>query len=171
MSRLIAAAPAATPSPTSTSTWRSTCSASPPSSTASRDGWRAAPPLPPMPTEWRRASKASPSWPGRRRSRPAQKSADGGRVRPYRFGIEGGEMAGGWAKEAARGLRRIGRLRLVATLAMLVLALLGARYSWGLPFAADAERGLYDLRFDWAAQRRTVAQDPRIVLIVYNDQT
>lgn len=80
-------------------------------------------------------------------------------------------MANGWIKEAARRLRQVGALRLGATLAVLVLALLCARYSWSLPFAADAERGLYDLRFDWAAQRRAVEQDPRIVMVVYNDQT
>jgi adenylate cyclase len=80
-------------------------------------------------------------------------------------------MGTGWIKEGTRRLRQVGALRLAATLLVLVLALLCARYSWGLPFAGDAERGLYDLRFDWAAQRRTVDQDPRIVLIVYNDQT
>jgi adenylate cyclase len=80
-------------------------------------------------------------------------------------------MAAGWIKEGARRLRQVGALRLAATLLVLVLALLCARYSWGLPFAGDAERGLYDLRFDWAAQRRTVDQDSRIVMVVYNDQT
>ncbi len=85
--------------------------------------------------------------------------------------MAGGTTAALWVKEFWRRVRQVGALRLTATLAVLILALLAARYSWGLPFAADAERGLYDLRFDWAAQRRTVAQDPRIVLIVYNDQT
>src|SRR3954466_13485542 len=79
--------------------------------------------------------------------------------------------AAGWAKELWRRVRQVGALRLGATFLVLVLALLCARYSWALPFAADAERGLYDLRFDWAAQRRAVEQDPRIVMIVYNDQT
>jgi adenylate cyclase len=82
-----------------------------------------------------------------------------------------GSAATGWAKEVWRRTRQVGALRLAATFLVLALALLAARYSWGLPFAADAERGLYDIRFDWAAQRRTVAQDPRIVMIVYNDQT
>lgn len=80
-------------------------------------------------------------------------------------------MARGWTKETARRLRQIGAIRLAATVAVLALALLAARSSWSLPFAADAERGLYDLRFDWAAQKRAVEQDARIVLIVYNDQT
>jgi adenylate cyclase len=80
-------------------------------------------------------------------------------------------MARGWTKEEARRLRQIGAIRLAATLAVLVLALLAAHSSWSLPFAGDAERGLYDLRFDWAAQKRAVEQDPRIVLVVYNDQT
>jgi adenylate cyclase len=76
-----------------------------------------------------------------------------------------------WAKEVWRRTRQVGALRLTGTLIVLALALLTARYSWGLPFAADAERGLYDIRFDWAAQRRPVDQDPRIVMVVYNDQT
>jgi adenylate cyclase len=79
--------------------------------------------------------------------------------------------AASWVKELWRRVRQVGALRLGATFLVLALALLAARYSWGLPFAADAERGLYDLRFGWAAQQRAVAQDPRIVLIVYNDQT
>ena len=82
-----------------------------------------------------------------------------------------GTAASRWTRLGARRLRQVGAFRLAATLLVLVLALLCARYSWSLPFAADAERGLYDLRFDWAAQRRAVEQDPRIVLIVYNDQT
>jgi len=85
--------------------------------------------------------------------------------------MAGKTAAARWRKEGARRLRQVGAFRLAATLLVLVLALLCARHSWNLPFAGDAERGLYDLRFDWAAQRRAVEQDPRIVLIVYNDQT
>ena len=78
------------------------------------------------------------------------------------------------AKEGAerrlrRALRQIGRARLAGTAVFLILALLLARYSWQLPLASDAERALYDIRFARAAS--TVAQDDRIVLITYDDQT
>ncbi len=69
----------------------------------------------------------------------------------------------------ARALRQIGPVRLAGTVLFLLLALLSARYSWQMPLAGDAERALYDIRFQRQAQR--VAQDDRIVLVTYNDQT
>lgn len=66
-------------------------------------------------------------------------------------------------------MRDAGRWRLVATAALLLLALLIARWSWQLPFIGSAERALYDVRATRLAPR--VAQDERIVLIVYNDKT
>ncbi|HEU0133537.1 MAG TPA: CHASE2 domain-containing protein, partial [Allosphingosinicella sp.] len=68
-----------------------------------------------------------------------------------------------------RALGQIGPIRLAATGAFLVLALLLGRYSWHLPLAADAERALYDIRLARSAPR--VAQDERIVLVTYDDQT
>ena len=68
-----------------------------------------------------------------------------------------------------RALRQIGWVRLAGTAVFLLLALLVARYSWHLPLASDAERALYDIRFVRAATR--IAQDDRIVLITYDDQT
>lgn len=68
-----------------------------------------------------------------------------------------------------RALRQIGWARLAGTAVFLGLALLLARYSWHLPLASDAERALYDIRFERSAPR--VAQDDRIVLITYDDQT
>lgn len=68
-----------------------------------------------------------------------------------------------------RALRQIGWVRLTGTAVFLLLALLLARYSWQLPLASDAERALYDIRFARAA--KGVAQDDRIVLITYDDQT
>jgi adenylate cyclase len=62
-----------------------------------------------------------------------------------------------------------GTLRLFATGLVLVLALLIARYSWNLPFALAAERGLYDVRVDLNAPR--VDQDDRIVLVVFTEET
>src|SRR3546814_702203 len=49
------------------------------------------------------------------------------------------------------------------------LGRLSARYSWDIPLARDAERGLYDIRLLETAER--VPQDDRIVLVVYTDET
>jgi adenylate cyclase len=75
----------------------------------------------------------------------------------------------GAQRRLRRALRQIGWVRLAGTAAFLLVALLLARYSWQLPLASDAERALYDIRFARAAPR--VAQDDRIVLITYDDQT
>lgn len=66
-------------------------------------------------------------------------------------------------------MRDAGRWRLVATAVLLLLALLIARWSWQLPFIGSAERALYDVRATSLAPR--VAQDERIILVVYNDKT
>ncbi|MCF8706891.1 CHASE2 domain-containing protein [Rhizorhapis sp. SPR117] len=66
-------------------------------------------------------------------------------------------------------LRNIGRVRLIGTLAFLVLAVLVARFSWYLPLIAQAERAFYDLRM--TATAPTVDQDDRIVMVVYTDDT
>jgi adenylate cyclase len=68
-----------------------------------------------------------------------------------------------------RVVRHAGRWRLVVTAVLLLLALLIARWSWQLPFIGSAERALYDVRLSSLAPR--VAQDERIVMIVYNDKT
>ncbi|WP_415641684.1 CHASE2 domain-containing protein [Sphingomonas antarctica] len=52
---------------------------------------------------------------------------------------------------------------------LLIASLLFARYSWEIPLAVTAERSLYDLRAVATAPR--VAQDPRIVLVTYTDET
>jgi adenylate cyclase len=64
-----------------------------------------------------------------------------------------------------------------------ILAILLARYSWQLPFAdkagqpvripivIDAERALYDVRALVADLRHPVAQDPRVLLITYTQDT
>ncbi len=68
-----------------------------------------------------------------------------------------------------RTIKQIGPVRVIGTIVFLVLGLLAARYSWQIPLVNDAERALYDTRLVWAAPR--VAQDERIVMVVYNDQT
>lgn len=65
--------------------------------------------------------------------------------------------------------RAIGVRRSCLTLALLVCALLVARYSWQMRLVADAERAMYDLRV-WVAMEG-VEQDPRIVLVTYTDDT
>ncbi len=80
-------------------------------------------------------------------------------------------LARGW-----RNVREAGRLQLLATLLMVLLALFVARFSWTLPdgttptpLISDAERAFYDLRAYFTAPM--VEQDDRIVLVVYDDQT
>src|SRR3954469_12750836 len=75
----------------------------------------------------------------------------------------------GARRRLRRALRQIGPARLLVTAGFLLLALLAARFSWQLPLTGDAERALYDIRFVRSAPR--VAQDPRIVLVTYDDQT
>lgn len=74
-----------------------------------------------------------------------------------------------WQVSMFRTLRQIGPLRLLSTLAFLILALAAARLSWSIPLAIDAERALYDVRVAQTAPR--VDQDDRIVLVVYTDET
>jgi adenylate cyclase len=70
---------------------------------------------------------------------------------------------------AKRTLKQIGPVRLTGTVLFLLLGLAFARYAWSIPLANDAERALYDVRLVRAAPK--VAQDDRIVMIVYNDET
>lgn len=78
-------------------------------------------------------------------------------------------MAGERKERLRRALRQIGGPRIAATSLFLLAALLLARFSWLVPLAGDAERALYDIRFTRSAER--AAQDERISLITYDDQT
>src|SRR5688500_2481383 len=80
------------------------------------------------------------------------------------------EAAGSMRDRLRRGLRQVGPARLLATLLFLLLGLYLARFSWAVPLASDAERALYDLRFE-AGAARVLEQDSRIVLVTYNDDT
>ncbi len=60
-------------------------------------------------------------------------------------------------------------MRAIATGALLIAALIFARYSWDIPLAVNFERALYDLRAVAVAPR--VDQDPRIVMVTYTDET
>ncbi|MGJ3649558.1 CHASE2 domain-containing protein [Sphingomonas sp. GlSt437] len=73
------------------------------------------------------------------------------------------------ATRLAQGARAAGPARLALALLIIVVALIVASASWRLPLIGDAERIAYDLRETAFAPR--VDQDPRISLIVYNDQT
>ena len=75
-----------------------------------------------------------------------------------------------------RNVREAGPRRLALTGALVLLALLVARFGWGfgeqaIPAVTDAERAMYDFRVYLDADRNAVAQDDRILLVVYNDQT
>ena len=67
-------------------------------------------------------------------------------------------------------VRQVGPIRLAGTLLFLLLGLYIARYGWEVPLVSDAERGLYDLRVNASAQVHE-EPDPRISLVVYNDET
>jgi adenylate cyclase len=69
-----------------------------------------------------------------------------------------------------RALRQIGVARLLLTFVFLLAGLYIARASWILPLTGDAERALYDLRFFQTADI-AAEQDPRIVLVTYDDDT
>ncbi|MEO6042089.1 MAG: adenylate/guanylate cyclase domain-containing protein, partial [Croceibacterium sp.] len=80
--------------------------------------------------------------------------------------------AAGLRRTFARGWRNIGEAggrRLAVTAMLLLAALVLARFSWNLPLTGEAERGLYDLRSYLLAP--PVAQDQRVVMVVYSDQT
>ncbi|MFA5967792.1 MAG: adenylate/guanylate cyclase domain-containing protein [Sphingomonas sp.] len=70
---------------------------------------------------------------------------------------------------AVRQLRAVGVTRMVLTLVALAVAFGIAGTSWRMPLIGDAERIAYDLRMTAFAPR--VEQDPRITMVVYNDQT
>jgi adenylate cyclase len=74
-----------------------------------------------------------------------------------------------WRTRARRALKQIGPVRLLVTLAFVVLGLLFARYGWQVPLARDAERALYDIRVILTAPQ--VDQDERIALVVFTDDT
>ncbi len=68
------------------------------------------------------------------------------------------------------GLVQAGLLRLAATLGVLVMAVIVARFGWEMPLLVPPiERGLYDIRTTIAAPK--VDQDPRVVLVVYTEET
>jgi adenylate cyclase len=69
-----------------------------------------------------------------------------------------------------RSIAQIGWIRLALVVLFLAGGLHLARYSWHLPLAGDAERGLYDWRFYRSAER-VLENDRRITLVTYNDET
>jgi adenylate cyclase len=86
-------------------------------------------------------------------------------------------LAGGIVRRGWRNVREAGPRRLALTGLLVVLALLLARYGWGfsadseLPVVSPAERAMYDARATLHARNKAVEQDPRVVMVVFNDQT
>jgi adenylate cyclase len=70
---------------------------------------------------------------------------------------------------ARLALRRIGAPRLAMTILFVALGVAAAAYSWQMPLFGAAERALYDLRVVLTAP--AVDQDPRVVMVVFNDDT
>lgn len=82
----------------------------------------------------------------------------------------------GWIRRGWRNVREAGTLQLTGTVVVLLLAVFIARFSWVLPdgeeptpLTSEAERAFYDLRAYYSAD--LVAEDKRVVLLVYTDQT
>ena len=73
---------------------------------------------------------------------------------------------GGFARQV---LREAGTARLVATGLLIVAALLVARFSWGIPFANEIERVLFDVRATYAMEQ--VEEDQRILIVYYDENT
>ncbi len=73
--------------------------------------------------------------------------------------------------ERARAtLKQVGASRVAGTLFFLVAALAIARWAWVMPVAGSIERALYDWRLFTTAPI-AVEQDPRIVLVSYDEET
>jgi adenylate cyclase len=86
-------------------------------------------------------------------------------------------MATGLLRRGWRNVREAGSRRLVLTGVLILLGLLVARFGWGLtpdselPVVSPAERAMYDFRSYVAADAKRIEQDPRVVMVVYDDQT
>jgi adenylate cyclase len=85
-------------------------------------------------------------------------------------------------ESVVRELRRVPPARLIVTALIILWAILFARFSWEspvslpvigktIPISTDAERALFDLREVTGEKRRKVAQDDRIILIPYTQDT
>jgi adenylate cyclase len=70
---------------------------------------------------------------------------------------------------ARLALRQIGGFRLAVTILFVIVGLLVAFYSWSLPLFGAAERALFDLRV--VATAPASDQDPRVVMVVFKDET
>ena len=86
-------------------------------------------------------------------------------------------LAGGIVRRGWRNVREAGPRRLALTGVLLIIALMIARYGWGftpdseLPGISPAERAMYDFRTYVVADRHRRDQDPRVLMVVYDDQT
>lgn len=67
-------------------------------------------------------------------------------------------------------LKQIGWHRVLACLLIVAAGLYLARFGWSVPLASDAERALYDIRFEEQADI-TAEPSREIALVVYNDAT
>lgn len=81
----------------------------------------------------------------------------------------GGSM--NFVKRGWRNIRQAGPQRLAITAVLVMLAVLIARFSWGVTFIGEAEAGLYDMRSFIVANEQRVDQDKRIAMVVYDEQT
>jgi adenylate cyclase len=82
-----------------------------------------------------------------------------------------GNKQGSFIRRGWRNVREAGPRRLILTGVLVLLALLVARFGWEVPGVAAAEQTMFDFRSFVEADRNDVAQDDRVVMVVYNDQT
>ena len=99
---------------------------------------------------------------------------------PTRPRRQGDATTGGWGSEEKRenllrrGWRKVrdAGLRRLTISGMLVAASIALGYfSWSLPVMGSAERALYDARLYFEADREPIASDPRVVMVVLDDET
>ena len=83
----------------------------------------------------------------------------------------GEHKLGSLLRRGWRNVREAGSRRLVITALLIVASLVIGYFSWSLPIAASAERAFYDARVYVEANQRAVDQDPRVVMVVFDDQT
>ena len=69
-----------------------------------------------------------------------------------------------------RNVREAGSQRLVLTGLLVLMAVLVAVFSWRIPVLGNAERAMFDVRQLFHAEQ-VEEQDPRILMVVYNDAT
>ena len=70
-----------------------------------------------------------------------------------------------------RNVREAGTRRLIISALLVITSVVVGYFSWSIPVTAAAERTLYDSRLYLQADRTPIESDPRVVMVVFDDQT